>query len=323
MSEAMFIMGKPGMATAAGLRLLLLKCVLSNPETSSEAFAEWENAVVFDDLDFQSLRLLPLVYVKLLENDLKEVNSFLRIKSIYRRTWTENKVLLSNLDAIFAIFNKSDLPFIIAEEALRVLEIYDDRGVYSLQDFSILAPVSRKRDYCKTLSENFWHLQDDGIETTRFKKENLFSINLFWKIEEEFSYFRVNSEGFPIGNHRQLILCPEEQILNLCASEFLIFEDEQIKWKIISAILFNAQQISISKLLASAQTRGLSDALMKMLKTLSDHLNIEVSHRVLDSVVKSAKSKKNSGLIRSIRLLGRTYKMHAEFENQKATLRDF
>ena len=316
-------MSEPVFSVAKASTQLLLKCILSDRETSSEAFAEWENAVVFEEIDFQSLMLLPLLYLTTLKNDLECVTTFLRIKSIYRRTWTENQLLLSNLEAIFGIFNKSDLPFIVAEEAIRLLEIYNDRGVFSLQDFSIIAPASRKRDHCKALSDNFWHLQDDANETTRFGKEKLFSINIIWKTDKEFSYFLANSGRFRFGNNWQPILCCEDQILNLCVNEFLTFQDQRIKWKIISAILFNRQRVSISKLLEYAETRGLSDPLIAMLQILSNELNIEVADLPPDFVVKGERSKKIAGLVRRIRLLRRTYKMHTEFENQKATFAGF
>src|SRR5438067_951183 len=86
------------------LRKLLLECILSDATVSIE-FATWERLIVFDDLDPQSFLLLPLVYLKLLENKIESGDLFLRIKSIYRRTWAENQILSKHLTRVLELFD--------------------------------------------------------------------------------------------------------------------------------------------------------------------------------------------------------------------------
>jgi len=275
-----------GFPSEKDLRKLLLKFILLEGEDAVAAFAEWERLVVFDDSSFQSFKLLSAVYPKLLEHNLGS-RLLLRIKGAHRRTWTENQLLLTHLNDLFADLNALQINFIVADEAFRVTEIYNDLGIFSLQNFSVMAPIRQKKELCGRLIENLWEICDDGVGRTHCKRDKVSGVDLLWTDDKEFDDQCEGAERDLVEKISVPIVRVEAQILNLCENRFMVHGDEESDWQFIAGALFKSGKIDSSKLIELARRRRLTYELAKMIDLLAGDFDLKVPHDLLAELGKS------------------------------------
>ncbi|MBX7174802.1 MAG: hypothetical protein K1X72_27750, partial [Pyrinomonadaceae bacterium] len=293
---------------------LLLKSILSDGKNSINSFVEWERQIVFDDLDFPSFKLLSAVYLKLpksFESRLK-----LRIKGAYRRTWTENQLLLNSLNGLFTALKTANIKFLIADESIRLIEIYNDTGIYSLQNFSIAAPNKHKKEFVQILNKNNWEIDREEFERTYFKCSKSLNIEILWLNATEFSTHLKNADLILIGETLQPIICAEEQILNLCENEFLVLGEENHRCKLIISELFMAQKIDFKKLILLAQKRGLVFQLMQRLEELDNNFDVKIPPQLLTNLRRSKKTGRFFIFKQKIQNLKNSYQMYIESERE-------
>lgn len=305
------------------LRKLLLKCALSNGKTSVAAFEEWENLIVFDDLDAESFLLLPLVYLKLLEHEVEGGKFFLRIKSIYRRTWTENQILSKHLNQVFRLFEKSELPFVIASDELTLINLYDDFGAFSLQGFAIFAPFRDKTEFSRLMTENGWKMNFDENEKTEFRFDDFFSMEIYWKTRADFSHFRKRARRKKIFKTEFLTLKVEEQTINLCAGKFLPFRENDVRWQIVAGSLFKKRRIEEEKLISAARERDFSAETAEMLRNLTGDFGIEIPEKVIRALKRNQKNGRFNLLRQKIRNLRKDYANATEYGKHRFSFGGF
>lgn len=305
------------------LRKLLLECVLSDGAVSVDAFKEWEKLIVFDNLDTQSFLLLPLVYLKLLENKIEGGKFFLRIKSIYRRTWTENQILSKHLNQLFRLFEKAELPFVIASDELTLINLYNDFGAFSLQGFLIFAPFQNKKEFLQSLAESGWTTSFDESKKTELRLNNLFVIEINWKTRAEFFNRRKRANRKSFFGLRVLMLEPEEQLINLCAAEFSPFRENNIHRQIVPGSLFNKRQIDAEKLIAYARERRLSAQAAEMLQDLMSVFGIKIPKEIVHALKQNQNNDGLNLLRQKIRQIQKDYRDAAEYRKHRFSVGGF
>ena len=299
--------------SAKNLRKLLLKFILLDGEAALNYFIEWEKQIIYDDLDFQSFKLLSAVYPKLLKNNFQS-RLFSRIKSAYRRTWAENQLLLNYLNELFSILNTAEIKFIIADENIRIPEIYSDFGIFSLQNFSIITPLSSKNYVCQKLSENDWGICGEEIGQMQVFKNKSLHIKVLWISDEVFSIHLKNVERVLVKAKLQPIMCREEQILNLCTNELLMVNGGESRWQFIVSALFKYQKINANRLVELARRKHLAHQLAKMLQKLTDDFGIGIPVNLIDDLKKSPKVGKIALISQKIQNLRQSYQLFSKYE---------
>jgi hypothetical protein len=297
------------------LSKLLLKCVVSDGEAFLKAFAEWEKQIVYNELDFQSFHLLSAIYPKLCQY---KINSHLalRIKSAYRRTWTENQLLLTHLKNLLTVLKAANIEFVIADEAIRLTEIYHDLGLFSLQNFSIILPISRKKEFCQKLSKNLWEICQEGIEETRIRIGKSFYVQALWISDKEFVAEFQTAENILIKEILYPVLCPERQLLNLCANEFLIFDNENNRRQFIAAELFKAQKINPEKLILLTEKLDLAPQLAKMLQKLVDDFETRLPDNLINELRNISQNGRMFLVKQKIKKMRQSYHIYFNYQKQ-------
>jgi hypothetical protein len=306
---------------ARDLRKLLLKCVLSDGEVSRAAFAQWEKLVVFDDLDFQSFKLLPAVYLKLLRHNW-ESRHFLRIKGAYRRTWAENQLLLTHLHDLFAELNESKIEFIVADETIRLAEIYNDSGIYSLQNFGLIAAFGVKARLSRKVIENGWATAEKNIELSFCQKEKVSNLRIFWVNDAEFRARAKTTGNVLIKGFSRPALSLEEQIINLCRKEFVPFQDEESRWQFIVSEIFNRQKPDRAKLISAAQEHDAALELIEMLQSLKNDFDVNIKNDLIVELRRNSMNKLSS-LKRKAKILWQSYRTLKKYGNSKIGFYEF
>lgn len=298
------------------LRKLLLKCILSEADISRRRFAEWEKQIVYDDLDIESFELLAAVYPKLRENNI-DSRLFLRIKGAHRRAWTENQLLLTDLNDLFSVLKTGGIDFLIADEAIRLIEIYSAPGTSPLQNFALLAPIDCRKMLVQKAIENGWKLEADENETTDFIKDNLFRIGVQWLNETEFDCRLKRAETISFKDFRQPILCREDQVLNLCAREFLLFGEEDTRWQLIVSELFKAGKVNSDKLFALAEDYFLVNELARMLEILVRDFAVPIPAELTNKLNRNLRNERYFSVKRKILNFRQSYQIYSEYQSTR------
>ena len=156
-----------------------------------EAIASWRSVrsmVDLDDLDDESLRLLPLVYANLRRLDVDDPEMG-RLKGIYRKTWFENELAFHRLAEALTSFHASGISTTLLKGAALIDLYYRDRGSRSMHDIDLLIPMERWSDAVDILGRLDWHSRPErfkGVPQFRyeweFKHREGYRIDLHWHV---------------------------------------------------------------------------------------------------------------------------------------------
>lgn len=134
---------------------LVLHAALDQSAAATVAWQRWRATVEFDDVDYGSMRLLPLVYRNLGPNALDaEVAG--RLKGLYRRAWSHNQLLFRHASAAIALLEARGIETLVTKGASFALLAYGDVGVRPMDDVDVLVPLERTREAIEVLGEAGW-----------------------------------------------------------------------------------------------------------------------------------------------------------------------
>jgi hypothetical protein len=158
-----------------------------------EAVASWRTVrsrVDLDDLDDESLRLLPLVYANLRRLDVDDPEMG-RLKGMYKKTWFENELAFHRLAEVLTSFHASGISTTLLKGVALIDLYYRDRGSRSMHDIDLLIPMERWSDAVDILGDLDWHSslgRFNGVPQFRyeweFKHREGFRIDLHWQVIE-------------------------------------------------------------------------------------------------------------------------------------------
>jgi hypothetical protein len=166
------------------------------------AIASWRTAksmVDLDDLDDESLRLLPLVYANLRQMSRHDPEMG-RLKGMYKKTWFENELAFHRLTEALTSLHASGIPTTLLKGAALVDLYYRDRGSRSMNDIDLLIPIERWPDAVEILVRLDWHSRPGrfkGVPQFRFE----------WEFKHRDGY-RIDLHGHVIG----YMLTPDRQL---------------------------------------------------------------------------------------------------------------
>jgi Uncharacterised nucleotidyltransferase len=166
------------------------------------AIASWRTAksmVDLDDLDDESLRLLPLVYANLRQMGVHDPEMG-RLKGMYKKTWFENELAFHRLTEALTSLHASGIPTTLLKGAALVDLYYRDRGSRSMNDIDLLIPIERWPDAVEILVRLDWHSRPG-----RFKGVPQFRYE--WEFKHRDGY-RIDLHGHVIG----YMLTPDRQL---------------------------------------------------------------------------------------------------------------
>jgi hypothetical protein len=148
---------------------LLLKSALSDSDDAIDAWNEWKSIVDLDRIDYQSMRLLPMVYYNL-QGRVSE-DKFLNIcKGNYRRTWLINKILFDSALPPLRAITEENIKILLIKGAGLILRYYNDFGLRPMGDLDFLVPAQDRKKAFKILSRLGWTSNLEGCSWKDFVK---------------------------------------------------------------------------------------------------------------------------------------------------------
>jgi len=162
------------------LQQLLLRTVLEEPGNREASWLGWESRIDLDRLDPGSLRLLPLLYVRLREAGIPD-SRIARYRGIYRHYWYRNRILIHRLSGILDLLNGAGIVPLLLKGLPMALETYSDPALRPMMDLDLLVEPEQLHEATSILIRQGWqtdHLppaQLDWIWLTAVKAVHLTS----------------------------------------------------------------------------------------------------------------------------------------------------
>jgi hypothetical protein len=229
-----------------------LKLILSNDEDFISLWEQWQKEIIFDDLDYATVGLLPLLYLRLKKFKIQnEITG--RIKGVYKLAWFKNQKLLDTVGKIIEIFKINDIPIIILKGLPLLLYVYKDPGARFLGDADILINPGQAEKAMNLMLKNGWTFKyhpfistinqsnisvlNKVTHATTFKNKDNIEIDIHWNvfhIDTRWNFFDLlflkkdgpaifnelhwkNSGQITINNVQTKMLCVEDMLIHVIA----------------------------------------------------------------------------------------------------------
>jgi hypothetical protein len=212
---------------------LLLHATVSQGESARAAWEQWRAATDIDHLDPDSYRLFPLLYhnLQLWGVQDPQLNLF---KGVYRKTWYQNRVLLSQAAEVLSMLHAAGMQTMLLKDTSLALSSYKDHGLRLLTTIDVLVPSHQAGDAIGELVRAGWKpwnrpllMLSDGYfkicHRQRFSRENWNTVDLHWCVLPECDESSVNSKfwsqavSITINQVATSALDPATLLLQVCS----------------------------------------------------------------------------------------------------------
>ena len=122
---------------------LLLKAALLTDRSAVEAWRKWAAQEDFDNLEYASVRLIPLLYQNLSNLGVKEP-ILARYKGVYKKFWFQNQLLFGRIQKILPQLHQAGIQTMLFKGAGLVTGLQLSPGLRPMDDIDILVPVSSR-----------------------------------------------------------------------------------------------------------------------------------------------------------------------------------
>lgn len=176
---------------------LFLKLVLSSNEDFPKLWEFWKKAVIFNNIDYAILKLVPILYLRLKELNIQD-NLLGRIGGIYKYAWYNNQFVINSTKNTVSLLNKENIPAILLKGVPLIENVYKNRGARHLGDLDVLVDPNSIKKVIKIMIDNGWNYVDSSI----FYKNRFTEPLLKNKIDKEVTF--INDKSVQIDVHWSL-----------------------------------------------------------------------------------------------------------------------
>ncbi|MCX6714776.1 MAG: nucleotidyltransferase family protein [Candidatus Uhrbacteria bacterium] len=247
---------------------LFLKLVLSHNDAFRALWEEWKSRVVFDNIDHATMRLLPLLYLRL--QSLKIEDSLVgRIKGVYRYAWYKNQRLLESTRQVVELLEKQNIPVLLMKGVPLLLTAYKNPGARFSGDIDLLVHpadalramevlhayscVPKGHLYPSTRNLSYESILKHFHEVS-FVNDHEIEIDLHWRIfenEHKMSSELIWKNAVPleIQSTQCLMPCTEDLLIHVIVHGAEYNTHRTLRWVVDAITLIKNQPIDWQKLL--------------------------------------------------------------------------
>lgn len=260
-------------------QVALLKAALFPPDEALRHWAAWKRLralpddlpadderlpQLFDPLDLDSQRLLPLVYRNLERTADPLVRS---LRGVYRYTWMANQRHLLQLKAVVGVLDEAGIPTMMLKGIPLSLAHYRDLGVRHMGDLDVLVPTEHAEAACHLLEgpplrltttdydRRYRHL----LHAAHYHNRQGVDVDLHWNLLVQHNYpgadaaFWAASTPYPLEDGpTSLILSPTHQLYHNLVHGYQWGETSAIRWVADSHVIYANHPVDWDALLAVA-----------------------------------------------------------------------
>lgn len=337
---------------------LLLKAALLPPSEALTYWQHWKKArsldrldtaapdllpAIFDPLDNDSQRLMPLVY-RHLEKSGDPLIPHLR--GIYRYTWMNNQRFMVKVQQVVGALQSAGIDTMVLKGIPLSLRYYGDMGVRLMSDLDVLVPTDCAADAIRVLSQKPLNLRWSEYEykyrhllhAMHLFDANKVDVDLHWNLMSQHAYAGADKPFWAAGEPLTLTpaltthtLSPTHQLFHNLIHGFAWGMTPAIRWVADSYVLYQQPGVAIDwhELLDLAQAFRLGFPVRQSLRLLQADFRLELPIDVvsrLNGLTLSAEEqtyfellprKTGNPLIKTVRYLEKHRLAHRLFRTDK------
>jgi len=213
------------------------------------AWERWRAFVDFETLDAGSQRLVPQLCQRLL---LERVADPLmgRIKGLYRRTWSQNQLLLRRAQALLRTLHEAGIETLVLKGAALIAQHYRDPGLRPMDDIDLLVHPGQVAHAIDVLRREAWRAVRALVERTAaclhatgFRHADGHHLDLHWRLLPEACGPHADDEFWRgarparLGEVEIQTLHPTDNLFHTCA--------HGVRWNVIPPLRWVADAATI------------------------------------------------------------------------------
>ena len=150
-------------------QILLLHAALDEePEQALDAWKQWRRSTDFENLDYGSHRLLPLLHSNLVRHGAQPHPWLGRMKGLHRHSWVRNQRLLAGAAGLItALRGEMGVEVLLLKGAALALQYYPDAGLRPMDDVDFLVPRADAPGCMDLLERHGWRAWQMWAHTGR------------------------------------------------------------------------------------------------------------------------------------------------------------
>jgi len=134
---------------------LLLKASLLKGNEAVDAWKSWQKETTFTNIDYGSLRLIPLLYHNMLAcNQQNQIPA--RYKGIFRRFWSSNHLLFHHVKPVIAALHRAGIEVLLFKGAGLVLSCKLNYALRPMDDIDFLVRKDKAREAVEIIKNLSW-----------------------------------------------------------------------------------------------------------------------------------------------------------------------
>lgn len=265
---------------------LLLQAVLNEGDAVIKAWQLWQNQVDIQTLEPASQRLLPLLYHKLKQCQVKD--SLMSIyKGIHHHTWYKNQLALPQMLSIIKALQIKDIPTIALKGVALALYYYPEPGLRPMSDFDIMVPTKDAANAISTLESLGWQGKLRAPHSQNFVKA-LSECDLHWHLMLAGCELKAEQDFWEMAqpvNYRGVefkLLSPTDLLFHVCVHGAAWSMFSRLSW-IVDAmtILRQVKEIDWPRLVSQAEKRQVVLSLANSLDYLRTNFAAPIPTKVV------------------------------------------
>jgi len=277
---------------------LLLRAALLKGPAAIDAWEQWAELVDFNDIDYGSQRLLPLLHRNLVDHSIQSP-LMARYKGFYRRFWMSNQVLFDRTKSVLSTLHDAGIEALLLKGAALVINEKLSYGLRPMDDIDFLVRENVAQEAYTIILELGWQpklqpLRDfDPLDhAAPFDDGKGHSIDLHWRSLAHdlngslgMGYWERSSEaefgGIPIR-----VMGATDQLIHTCVHGIHWNPVPPIRWIAdATMILRNPEsQIRWDHLIMHSKTLRVSLQMFQGLRYLETELGVPIPDYVLESL---------------------------------------
>lgn len=274
---------------------LLLHAALGRGEEVEASWRAWRQRVVLDDVDLASFRLLPLVWMNLVEHRVEDPE-LPRLKGIYRHAWARAQVQRHRLVEVLGLLHGAGVPTMLLKGMALLEGVYPSRAARPMDDVDVLVPVEAARRAVGLLVGRGWRiLKNEPIPESRLAllhslhlgapEDIETDVDLHWRAVANRFHGREDfwdlAEPLEVGGVPTALPCPAHLLLHTLARAAGWSGSTPVRWVGDAVLLAARREIDWEELARAAEARHVTLTVLIGLRYVRDAFGVAVPAPVL------------------------------------------
>lgn len=297
---------------------MFLKLLLCPDADFRTRWNEWRTTVVFEDIDYATLRLLPLLFLRLRSFHITD-DSTGRIRGAYRLAWFKNQRILAASEHIISRCAEHGIEVLLLKGIPLLRSVYKDTGARFLGDGDLLIHPKDAPIVLAIMQENNWEYTEEDyrhittalpnfateiLKGAAFRNNQSVEIDIHWRVfdrDRTFTFpthaqsrrdfqdareasFWERSVPAELGKSSCRMLCPEDLLLHVIVHGSAANRHRTLRWVVDAVYILRTHQIDWTDFIARSQLFDCIPAVQYAISYIAHYYPNEISFDIASRI---------------------------------------